>query len=78
MAMMFTFSRPSDAEGAAGNADGAAHVFANDGDNGDVGIDGDVIDFLMRQILRKLLAQGFDGALTVSGGNDETNVVLRR
>ena len=45
MAIMLTFSRPSDAEGAAGHAHSAAHVFADHGDDGDVGVHGDVFDF---------------------------------
>lgn len=64
-------------EGAAGNAGSAPHVFSDDGDDGDVRIDGDVLDFLVREIMSKFFAQGFDGSLGVHSGNDEADVVLR-
>src|SRR5277367_1760274 len=66
------------AEGASGHAHGAAHIFADDGDDGDVGVQGDVFDFLMHQVLRELLAQGVHGAFGVGRKNDKANIVLRR
>ena len=65
MAMMFTFSLAHGDERASGNARRAAHVFADHGDDRDIRIDGDVLHFFVRHVLREFLAQSFDGALGI-------------
>ena len=66
------------AEGAPRHTHGAAHVFSDDRDDGNIRVERDVFDFVMRQILRELLAQRVDGALRVGRSHDEADVVLRR
>src|SRR5260370_24831845 len=50
-------------EGAPGDAGYAVHVLANDGDNGDVGFGGDVLDRLLIAFVRKGVAQGCPSGL---------------
>ena len=61
IAMMFTFSRPTELNVRAGNARRAAHVFADHGDDRDIRIERDVLHFFVRHVLREFLAQRFDG-----------------
>jgi hypothetical protein len=63
-------------EGAAGYAGSAAHVFTHDGDDCDVGVHSDVIDDLVREVLREFAAQRIESTLRVGLGRDKAFVVL--
>src|SRR5216683_3429412 len=67
---------PQTVEGAAGDAGRAAHVFTHHGDDSDIGVHRDVIDDLVRQILREFLAQRIECGLRMGLGNDKANVIL--
>ena len=68
---------PECAESAASNSRNAAHIFADHCNDGNFGVECDVLDIVMREILRELFTQCFDGAPGIAGGYDEADVVLR-
>ena len=53
------------------------HVFANHCDDGNAGIGGNVLYGLLGDFGSKGMAQSFDGAFLVRGGDHETDVILR-
>src|SRR5258708_2262252 len=68
---------PQRIEGSAGDSWCPAHVLSHHGYDGDIGIHGDVLDLVMRQVVREFFAQGFYRSLGIGSRNDEADVVLR-
>src|SRR5579863_3684660 len=63
-------------EGSPRDRKSAVHPLANHGDDRDVWVYGDVLDFFVRNVLREFISQCLDRALGIRCGDDEADVVL--